>query len=317
MNRPLVGELRFLLALAVLALWTLLLAPFQWVFTRRPVLRAWPAGATRLPHLYHRVAAPVIGARIHVHGALAVERPLLILANHVSWLDIPVLSAVAPVSFVAKSEMRDWPLFGWLARAQRTVFVDRKDRRGAGRQADALARRLEAGDVMVLFAEGTTSDGSRVLPFNASLLGAASALVRDGTKVMVQPVALSYTRAHGMAAGIHGLRPIGWPGTVGLLPHLPDTLREGALDVHVSLAAPIPFEAPAARKRVAAAAHRAIRDMRARDIRGVPLEPTDDARSRDVPPALTGGARSRAAPSAPADDARFRGVPLEPTVDSG
>lgn len=281
MSRPILGEVRLLAALLVIAIWTLLLAPFQWLFLRAPVLRRWPAGATWLPHLYHRVTAPAIGARLHVHGALSRERPLLLLANHVSWLDIPVLSAVAPVSFVAKAEMRTWPIFGWLARAQRTVFVDRADRRGAGRQADALAERLKAGDVMVLFAEGTTSDGSRVLPFNASLLGAASALVKDGTGVQVQPVALSYTRAQGMAAGLWGLRRIGWPGAVGIAPHMPDTVREGALDVHVSFAAPIPFEAPAARKRVAGEARRAIRDMRARDIRGVPPERSPLERNGD------------------------------------
>lgn len=276
MKKPLVGEVRLAVSLALLAGWTLLLTPFQWLFLRGPVLRAWSVGARVLPHLYHRVTVPLIGARLHRRGAISSERPLLLVANHVSWLDIPVLSAVAPVSFVAKAEMRDWPVFGWLARGQRTVFVDRADRRGAGRQADALARRLRAGDVMVLFAEGTTSDGTRVLPFNASLLGAASALVKEGTPVQVQPVALSYTRAHGMAAGLMGLRRIGWPGVVGLVPHLPDTLREGGLDVHVSFAPPIPFEAANARKRVAAQAHAAIRDMRARDIRGVPL-----ARERD------------------------------------
>ena len=278
MPRPLVGEVRLALALVAVAAWTLLLAPFQWLFLRRPVLRRWSAGARWLPHLYHRVTAPLIGARVHVNGTLARERPLLLLANHVSWLDIPVLSAVAPVSFVAKAEMHGWPVFGWLARAQRTVFVNRADRRGAGRQANALARRLADGDVMVLFAEGTTSDGTRVLPFNASLLGAASALVREGTPVTVQPVALTYTRAQGMAAGVHGLRRIGWPGTVGLVPHLPDTVREGGLDVHVSFGAPIAFEAASARKAVAGEAHGAIRDMRNRITRGVPLERGHDAR---------------------------------------
>ena len=259
-----VENVRFGFVIVALAAWTLLLAPFQWLFLRRFVLRAWPTGARVLPHLYHRVVARIIGIRIETRGAMTPERPLLLLANHVSWADIVVLSAVAPVSFIAKAEMVTWPLFGWLARAQRTVFVDRADRKRASEQADRISRRLEAGDAMVLFPEGTTSDGSRVLPFNASLLGAASNVIRRGRvdTVWVQPVALRYARVQGMTLGRFGMRRVGWPGAVPLLPHLPDTLREGALDVTVSFGEPLRFDGATKRKLVSVAAHDAIRDMR-------------------------------------------------------
>ena len=259
---------RYALVIAGLVAWTSLLAPFQFLFLRRPVLRLWPKGARELPHLYHRGVARLIGCRITTGGQMTCERPLLLIANHISWADIVVLSAVAPVSFVAKAEMITWPLFGWLARAQRTVFVDRADRKRAAEQADRLSRRLEAGDAMVLFPEGTTSDGTRVLPFNASLLGAAGNVVRRGNvdAVWIQPVALRYSRAQGMAIGRRGMRSVGWPGTVPLLPHLPDTLREGALDVEVSFGEPVRFDTATNRKSVSAIAHQAIRDMRARPV---------------------------------------------------
>ena len=257
-----IGTIRLVLALIGLTLWTLILAPFQWLF-----LKVWPRGAAVLPHLYHRGTTSMIGARVHVHGRIASERPLLLVANHVSWLDIPVLSAVAPVSFIAKREMITWPIFGWLARGQRTVFVDRADRRGAGRQAAEIADRLRHGDVMVLFPEGTTSDGNRVLDFNPSLLGAASGVAREAGRAFVQPVALSYARLHGMRADRTAQRRIGWPGIVGLTPHLPDTIREGALDVHVSFGEAVAMDATTRRRPLAEALQRTIRAMRVERMR--------------------------------------------------
>ena len=257
------GNVRLVLAIAALALWTLALAPFQWLF-----LRISPQAARVLPHLYHCGVARIMGMRIRVEGRMESARPLLVVANHISWADIVVLSAVAPVSFIAKSEMITWPLFGWLARAQRTVFVNRADRRRAAEQADHISRRLEAGDAMVLFPEGTTSDGTRVLPFNASLFAAAANVVRRGhaEAVLVQPVAITYRRLQGVSLGRIGMRRVGWPGAVPLMPHLPDTIRESALDVIVSFAPAVRFDAATNRKAVSAAARDAIRDMRARAL---------------------------------------------------
>ena len=259
---------RFVVVVATLALWTLALAPFQWLFLRGPVLRRWPAGARALPHLYHRGVARVMGLRIEVVGRPTADRPLLVVANHISWLDIVVLSAAMPVSFVAKAEMVTWPLFGWLARAQRTVFVNRAERRGAGEQADRISRRLEASDAMVLFPEGTTSDGTRVLRFNASLFGAATNVLRRGrvAAVHVQPVSIHFTASQGVALGRVGMRRVGWPGTVGLFPHFTDTLRDGALDVRVTFCEPVRFDPATKRKRVSALARGEIREARSVDL---------------------------------------------------
>ena len=106
---------------------------------------------------------------------------MLLVANHTSWLDIPVLSAVAPVSFVAKKEVGGWPFVSSLARLQRSVFVDRARRTAVGETAGEILARLAQGDTIVLFAEGTSSDGNRVLPFMTSLFAAAKPSAKDAS----------------------------------------------------------------------------------------------------------------------------------------
>ena len=101
------------------------------------------------------------------------EQGVLIISNHVSWLDITVLSAVAPVSFVAKQEVASWPFVSWLAKLQRSVFVDRNRRNEVGDKANEILERLDGGDHIVLFAEGTSSDGNSVVPFKTALFAAA------------------------------------------------------------------------------------------------------------------------------------------------
>ncbi|KQT83938.1 1-acyl-sn-glycerol-3-phosphate acyltransferase [Aurantimonas sp. Leaf443] len=250
-----IGKLRVALVAAVLVAMTLLLMPLQLLATRR----GWPLAA-RLPRLWHRVACRVAGLRVTVVGAPARGRPLLIAANHQSWADIMVMGAAAEISFIAKAEVRSWPGFGLLARLQRTVFVEREARRRTGHQADAIARRMSAGDAMVLFAEGTTSNGNLVLPFKTSLFGAAqAALAHSGADtVMVQPAAIAYTRANGLPLGRYA-RPIAaWPGDVALGPHLLAFLKEGAIDAEIRFCEPMPFTAASNRKLVAATAERAV-----------------------------------------------------------
>ena len=157
-----------------------------------------------LPVAYHRFVCRVMGVRITVQGAPSRMRPLLLASNHISWLDIPVISAVAPVSFIAKSEVAGWPVIGWLAKLQRSVFVARERRSQTGVITRHIADRLGRGDAMLLFPEGTTSDGNRIRTFRSALVGAAEALVADGgdgAAIHIQPMALAYTRINGLPLG--------------------------------------------------------------------------------------------------------------------
>ena len=232
------------------------------------VLRKGGALKRLLPRIWHRAAAGLMGMRVNVSGTPATGRPLLIVANHQSWADIVALGSAFELSFIAKSEVRGWPVFGWLARLQRTVFVERQARGQTARQTDAIAARLNAGDAMVLFAEGTTSDGNGILPFKTALFGAAQASLRgsDRAEVLVQPVAIAYTRVHGMPLGRY-FRPLAaWPGDVELVPHLMAFLREGAFDVEISFGEPLIFTAGSDRKAVAAACERQVARLLSRSL---------------------------------------------------
>jgi 1-acyl-sn-glycerol-3-phosphate acyltransferase len=188
--------------------------------------------------LWQRFVVSLIGIRIRVTGEPARERPLLLLANHTSWLDIPILASVAPVSFIAKKEVAGWPVVGFLAKTQRSVFIDRDRRHQAGAQAEEVAARLSKGDIIVLFAEGTSSDGNHVLPFRSALVGAAQQALGSEGAATVQPVAIAYRRMLGLPLGRQHRPRVAWYGGTDLLPHLKHILSEGGIDVEVVFGPP-------------------------------------------------------------------------------
>ena len=125
--------------------------PLQWLLLKLGLPRARAPFPTR----YHRFVARLFGIHIRVIGKPVTGEGVLMVANHTSWLDIVIFSAVTPLSFVAKSEVARWPFFGTLARLQRTVFVERARRSATGEARDDIRDRLLAGDALVLFPEGT------------------------------------------------------------------------------------------------------------------------------------------------------------------
>jgi lyso-ornithine lipid O-acyltransferase len=194
----------------------------------------------KIPVWWHRIVCRVLGIRVTVRGTPSLARPLMLVSNHVSWTDISVLGTVKPLSFIAKAEVKDWPLFGHLARLQRTVFIDRNRKRDAGRQAQMIATRLvHERDVMVLFAEGTTGDGTHLLPFKSSLTGAADLARNQDGSAAIQPVALAYLRQGGLPLGLAKRINTSWIGDVELLPHILWLLKSPPLDVEVLFGEPI------------------------------------------------------------------------------
>ncbi|MCG6121662.1 MAG: 1-acyl-sn-glycerol-3-phosphate acyltransferase [Microvirga sp.] len=208
------------------------------------------AVARTLPMAFHRVAIRVLGGRIVERGARPAGRPSLVLSNHCSWIDIVVLASLAPVSFVAKSEIAGWPVFGFLARMQRSIFIDRNSKRATGAVSATIARRLARGEPVVLFAEGTTSDGNRVLPFRASLVGAARMAVDDHAldDLALQPLAIAYTRRNGLPLTRAERPDLCWYGDMDLVPHLAGVLTGGPFDVVVHWGEPIAFDSASDRK---------------------------------------------------------------------
>jgi len=207
--------------------------------------------ATILPLIYHRVCCWLLDLHIEVRGTMSPAKPTLFVCNHSSYLDISVLGSLIPGSFVAKAEVADWPFFGFLAKLQRTVFVDRQRRTTTRRQRDELARRLDAGDNLILFPEGTSNDGNRTLPFRSALFGVAERRdERDPAPrpLTIQPVSLAYVRLNGMPIG-RSLRPyVAWYGDMDLFGHLWRVAGLGRITVTVEFHPPVTLDQFASRK---------------------------------------------------------------------
>ena len=252
--------------LTVFALVTIVLMPAQWlaVTLRRPLRR-------RIPVFYHRFVCRLLGVRVRATGAPVAGRPLLIVANHSSWLDISIITSLAPVVFVAKSEIARWPFFGLLAKLQRTVFVERDRRQKTGEVNAQIAQRLAEGDPVLLFGEGTAGDGNRVLPFRTALIGAARDAVAsagNAGQIWIQPLSIAYVSQQGIALGRH-LRPrAAWYGKMKLTDHIGRIVRTGAVDVSVTWGEPIPYDGALDRKVLARQLESAIRTSTIAALRG-------------------------------------------------
>jgi lyso-ornithine lipid O-acyltransferase len=220
---------------------TLALMPVQLaaVALRRPLRK-------RLPQWYHRRTCRILGIEIESRGRPSDRHPTLFAANHVSYLDIEVLGSLLKASFVAKAEVATWPFFAWLAKLQETVFVERRSRRAADHR-DAMSRRLEAGDDLILFAEGTSGDGNGVLAFKSSLFSVAEQRPH-GQPLTVQPVSVAYTRLDGLPLGRY-LRPFfAWYGDMELGSHLWHAIGLGRVTVVVEFHEPVTLEQFGSRK---------------------------------------------------------------------
>ena len=170
-----------------------------------------------------------LGIGLRAHGA-AQPGPVLLVANHVSWLDILAVNAVQPARFVSKADVQSWPVLGWIIACGGTLFIQRERKRDAMRVLHEVAAALQAGDVIAVFPEGTTGDGRNLLPFHANLLQAA---VKTGTAA--QPLALRYSDANSARS-----EAALWVGETTLVQSLWRIAGADRLTVTVRLLAPMP-----------------------------------------------------------------------------
>jgi|SRR5690554_1881358 1-acyl-sn-glycerol-3-phosphate acyltransferase len=212
--------------------------------------------ARELPFHYHRRGCRILGIQVVRVGEPAKDHPVLYVANHASYFDIPVLGSLVRASFIAKAEIASWPFFSWLAKLQRSVFVDRRRSQTSG-QRDEIAARLADKDDLVLFAEGTSGDGNRVLPFKSALFAVAEREV-EGRPLTVQPVSITYTRLDGMPMG-RFLRPFyAWYGDMSLPGHAWEALGLGIVTVVVQFHEPVTIQDYGSRKALAEHCHRVV-----------------------------------------------------------
>jgi 1-acyl-sn-glycerol-3-phosphate acyltransferase len=241
--------------IVLFALWTLPLIPVQLLAVRF----GWRL-AERLPLFYHAGVCRILRVQVEVRGHLATQRPVLFVCNHISWMDITVLAKLLPASFIAKHEVAGWPFFGLLAKLQRSVFIERRARRTAD-QRDEMTVRLERGDNLILFPEGTSSDGIHVLPFKSAFFSLAEQQV-NGRPLTVQPVSIAFARLNNLPVGRRTMPIYAWVGDEDLAPHLWNFLKAGPSTVVVELHAPVTIDQFASRKAMA----RHCRDMIRRGV---------------------------------------------------
>lgn len=170
----------------------------------------------------------VLGIELVSDGVHPRPGAVLLIANHISWLDIMAINAVRPVRFVSKSEVRDWPVLGWLVTIAGTLYIERANRRDALRVVHVMADALKQGDALAVFPEGTTTDGANLLPFHGNLLQAAIS-----TATPIQPVALRYSDA------THACSPaVAYIGDISLMQSLWMVVSAERLRVHVHVMSP-------------------------------------------------------------------------------
>jgi 1-acyl-sn-glycerol-3-phosphate acyltransferase len=205
-----------------------------------------------IPRIYHRILLRLLGFRVRVHGTIArTKQPVLFVANHTSYLDIPVLGALIPAAFVAKSEVAGWPFIGFLAKLQGTLFIERRASR-ADDHRNFLGGYLAKGQSLILFPEGTSSDGLSVLPFKSGLFSIVENVEGNTT---IQPVSIACTALDGLPI-IRAWRPFyAWYGDMTLVGHLWNVFKMGRFTVDVVFHPPVEAMAFAGRKALATYCH--------------------------------------------------------------
>ena len=247
---------------------TPLLISVQWLLDKLD-LPGWGFIASH----YYRVLCSLLRIRVRLNGEPVRSRSVLFVSNHVSWADIVVIGSIAPVAFIAKREVANWPLVGITAKMQRTVFVDRTRRHQTADAVAEIVKRLASGVSVVLFAEGTSSDGNRVLPFRSALLGAVEeAASRGGTdSILIQPMSICYTGQQGIPMGRQHRPLVAWYGDLDFMPHIKAFIEQGAVDALVTYGEPVLADGTTDRKAMTKKLEGTVRQLLAGALRGRPL----------------------------------------------
>jgi len=207
--------------------------------------------------LWCRICNALLGLRVRAFGRPSGGARVLYIVNHVSYLDIPVLSSVIDATFVARADMAAWPVFGTIAKATGTIFVDRSGPRAMEQRA-LIVSRLAGGENLILFPEGTSTDGSSVAPFKSALFGI---LGQDEAMadVVIQPVSVAYVRYADGTPLVGTLVDLySWYGDMTLVPHLFQVLGLRGVDVEVRFHEPMRAADVGDRKELARRCHAVV-----------------------------------------------------------
>jgi lyso-ornithine lipid O-acyltransferase len=241
---------RAVLKVLGLIAWSAPLVPLQLLLLWR-ARSTGKAGAYTVTRLWHRGVCVLIGLRVQVTGAPLPASRTVYVSNHVSHFDIPVLGSVLQGSFVAKDDMARWPIAGFMARLQNTVFISRDPRAGRA-VTDSISEQLRKGRSLILFPEGTTTDGSGVLPFKSSIFGILFAGDAEISAGAVQPIAIRVLAVNGRAVRTQAERDgYAFYGDMQAGAHAWAFLRSSGAHIEVRFADAITAEAALDRKALA------------------------------------------------------------------
>jgi 1-acyl-sn-glycerol-3-phosphate acyltransferase len=238
----------FFLLVALLGFY-LIGAPVQALARRR----RWRL-AEKIPPFFARCLCFLLGLRVVFDGAPLGAKPRMIVSNHVSWSDILVFASRETPCFVAKSEVAGWPILGAFARVQDTIFVKRDSRSDIAAVNAKMAQKMKAGEDVLLYGEGTSSDGGGVLAFKPSHFAAARDLLRlypEVDAVTIQPAAIAYLAARGKKLDEEGRRALAWFGDADLAPHIWTVLKSAPVDCHVRFGEALEYRNTTDRKAIA------------------------------------------------------------------
>jgi lyso-ornithine lipid O-acyltransferase len=227
-------------------------------FLAASFLLRYRRGQRLIPKAYHRIMRGLLGLNVAVKGWPSSNRPLCLVANHTSWLDIIVITSFLPVVFVAKQEVASWPFFGWLAQLQRSIFVNRERKHQVHQTIDRIADALLAGEVIGLFPEGTSTDGVDVVPFRSALIGAVHETLRRDERLsamFIQPVSVTYV------GPMRRLAVWALEDEIPFFAHLLQVAGLRRIDVALAWGEPIPADMGTDRKALAKRLEETVRRM--------------------------------------------------------
>jgi len=257
------SQIRSVIVIMLVLLWTALLIPAHLI------LRVLVPGARyALPQIFHRGLCKLFRLEIITHGTPSTAKPTLFIINHISWLDIPVIGKTIKGSFVAKEEVASYPLVGFAAGLQDTIFISRT-RPSVRIHKDSMQEHLARGDNMVLFPEGTSSNGLNLQKFKSAYFALAEQHAGD-TPLTVQPVTLAYSRMDGLCITRNIMKIVAWIGDEELLGHVWNFLKAGQVTAELRFHPPITIDAYDSRKEMAAECQRIIAEGLARAMTGRP-----------------------------------------------
>jgi len=204
----------------------------------------------RMVRLCYAGILRIAGITLKVTGQPDKARPLLLVTNHISYLDIWILGSAAPVRFMPKSEVAKWPVIGWICRNCDAIFVDRRPEK-IREMTQTVQAALARGELVCLFPEGTTGNGVHLLPFKSSFFSLAEEPI-DGRELTIQPAAIRYTRIRRLPIDSTQWPLIAWYGDMELAPHLWEILKMGSIEAELAFLPPVTLSQYGDRKQMAA-----------------------------------------------------------------